>query len=104
MFLDIDYHRFGAKSGDDSIEVFEASASDGLILRDQSHMYDFIRAAGGYVLNVVCGGIAMYEQTVHLTDDQAEQVFAEGKRRLDDFAYRVAKGKFNGEQGVSPNA
>ena len=100
LFLDYDYHRFGARTGDSSIEVFEVTDSDGVILHEQKRMYEFSRKDGRYALNVVCGGIGMYEREVYLTDGESKLVFAEGKRRLDTFAHSIAQENPRGEQAA----
>lgn len=92
LFIDFDAHRFGADTGDDSIGVFRLVGGDGVVLRDVKKMYELRYMNHKYILNVVCGGIAMYEKEVILTEEQSRRVFDEGKSRLDDLAYQVVKG------------
>lgn len=56
-----------------------------VLYRDQS---------GNRFLDTVCGGIAMYEVRIKLTQDQVDQWQEEGEPFMIDVAYRVTKGEF----------
>jgi hypothetical protein len=60
--------------------------------RDQDRMYELSKADNGdIVLNVVAGGIGMYEIALTLSAEELARYNEEGKSFIDVLAYDVAR-------------
>ena len=62
------------------------------LIVDQERMYRLFEADDGALhLGVLCGGIAMYEVTIALSEDEVEQYKSEGRTFLDALSLEVAR-------------
>jgi len=62
------------------------------LIVDQEKMYRLFEADDGVLhLGVLCGGIAMYEVTFALSEDELEQYRSGGKSFLDGLSLEVAR-------------
>jgi hypothetical protein len=62
------------------------------VLVDHSRMYALVQDHEGRLyLEVTCGGFAMEDVSVPLTDEEKMQLEAEGKPFLDELAWRICK-------------
>lgn len=65
---------------------------DECLIKDSIRMYGFTRANGDeYVLNVVCGGMAMFEAKIVLSSEEVRSFQLEGKAFIDLLAMDVSK-------------
>ena len=59
---------------------------------DRERMYSIQSEPGvGHTITVLCGGVAMYERTVLLT--QEDVAFFQSRGNLDELAFRIAEGE-----------
>ncbi len=78
-------------SADYSHYYIEVVVERDLII-DRERMYRLFEVDdGGLCLGVLCGGIAMYEVTFALSDDEVEQYKSKGKDFLDKMSLEVAR-------------
>ena len=65
---------------------------------NRERWYELLSDEDGILyLDVVCGGSFMYSVVIRMTAEQVSQYKEEGVRYLDDVAYRVTKGEFEGQ-------
>ena len=62
-----------------------------VLLIDSAKMYKLMKSDTSHILSVVCGGIAMYEVKIVLSEDEVGRYQAEGERYVDELAYDVSK-------------
>jgi hypothetical protein len=60
------------------------------LLVDHERWYTLLEDENGLLLAVVCGGVAMFEVRIRLTEGEAESYRKQGKPYLDDLARSVA--------------
>jgi hypothetical protein len=64
------------------------------LLVDQKNMYALtIDENENYYIEVVCGGFAMENLIIQLSDEEMKEYESKGKSFLDDLAWRICKNK-----------
>jgi len=60
-----------------------------IMFEDKERAYELFKTdTGGFYLNVLCGGVALFEKTVKLTAEDLRMYCEWGKRYLDDLAQK----------------
>lgn len=62
-----------------------------VIVKDDDRMFALVKDENGdCFFKVVCGGMAMYEAKIKLTDEEMDSYNSEGKRYLENLAYKIS--------------
>ena len=70
--------------------VIETYAMAETLIHDSSRMYLLRKTNGGtFVLDVVCGGVGMYEVSLPLNTEEVDRYLEEGKPYIDHLASLV---------------
>lgn len=76
------------------MKALPAFAKREVLAHSQAQMFQVLDVEGeGVFVSVVCGGVAMYERIIKLTDNEIELFRSTGEESLHPLVYEICKGK-----------